>query len=98
MPLCAGAGKTSTLEGLRGRDTWGTEEGDGVVHLAIDELFGLVHGKAIAVGECITARQSEAGLVRWCLPERCGNPPPPSMHSCECIYRSILGDPEHTHW
>lgn len=47
----AGAGKSSTLEGTRGRETWGTTDGDGLVHLAIDELFGLVHGKAVTVGE-----------------------------------------------
>jgi hypothetical protein len=47
----AGAGKSSTLEGTRGRETWGTTDGDGLVHLAVDELFGLVHGKAVTVGE-----------------------------------------------
>jgi hypothetical protein len=48
---CVGSGKTTTLEGRKGRETWGTADGDGLVHLAIDELFGLVHGKAITVGE-----------------------------------------------
>jgi hypothetical protein len=49
--LHTGSGKTRTLEGSRGRETWGTTDGDGLVHLAIDELFGLVHGKAITIGE-----------------------------------------------
>lgn len=46
-----GSGKTTTLEGSRGRDTRGSPDGDGLVHLAIDELFQLVHGKAVTVGE-----------------------------------------------
>jgi hypothetical protein len=41
----------------------GSPDGDGLVHLAIDELYQLVHGKAVTVGEqhaawlvlCITA-------------------------------------------
>ncbi len=48
---CTGSGKTTTLEGGRGKDTRGTSDGDGLVHLAIDELFELVHGKAVSVGE-----------------------------------------------
>lgn len=49
--LPTGSGKTTTLEGSRGRDTRGTAEGDGLVHLVIDELFELMHGKAVQVGE-----------------------------------------------
>lgn len=59
---CAGSGKTATLEGRAGRETWGTSEGDGLVHLAVDELFGLVHGKAITVGGC----NAEQGLMSFC--------------------------------
>ena len=49
--LAAGSGKTTTLEGGRGKDTRGSSEGDGLMHLAIDELFELLHGKAVTVGE-----------------------------------------------
>lgn len=56
----AGSGKTSTLEGSKGRETWGTTDGDGLVHLAIDELFGLVHGKAITIGEYAMWHKSTA--------------------------------------
>jgi len=47
-----GSGKTSTLDGSKGRETWSTADGDGLVHLAIDELFTLVHGKAVTIGQC----------------------------------------------
>jgi hypothetical protein len=54
----AGAGKSSMLEGTRGRETWGTTDGDGLVHLAVDELFGLVHGKAVTVGKRLCGSSS----------------------------------------
>lgn len=49
-----GAGKTTTLEGGRARDAGRvTPEGDGLVHLAADELFKLLNQKAVAVGESV---------------------------------------------
>ncbi|WIA40562.1 hypothetical protein OEZ86_013904 [Tetradesmus obliquus] len=51
------SGKTTTLEGSRGRDTRGSPDGDGLVHLAIDELFQLVHGKAVTVAEAVAKRR-----------------------------------------
>lgn len=65
----AGAGKTATLEGSKGRETWGTADGDGLVHLAIDEIFGLVHGKAITIGECWHRHAMHTmvgGCCVWC--------------------------------
>eukprot|EP00878_Enallax_costatus_P035224 GHUV01039231.1.p1 GENE.GHUV01039231.1~~GHUV01039231.1.p1 ORF type:complete len:419 (+),score=96.69 GHUV01039231.1:574-1830(+) len=52
-----GSGKTTTLEGGRGKDRRGSSDGDGLVHLAIDELFELVHGKAVTVGEAVAKRR-----------------------------------------
>jgi hypothetical protein len=46
----AGSGKTTTLEGARGKDMRGTAEGDGLVHAAVDTLFELIHAKAVSVG------------------------------------------------
>eukprot|EP00877_Chromochloris_zofingiensis_P013932 jgi/Chrzof1/8793/Cz03g24220.t1 len=45
-----GSGKTTSLEGGRGKDAKGSSEGDGLVHLAIDELYDLIHGKAVTIG------------------------------------------------
>jgi hypothetical protein len=47
----AGSGKTFLLEGTRAKDVtrMGTE-GDGVVHLAADELFKQLHQRAAAIG------------------------------------------------
>lgn len=53
--LPAGSGKTSTLEGVSVQNKPGSSEGEGLMHLAIDELFALMHGKAVAVGECPAA-------------------------------------------
>jgi hypothetical protein len=61
--LHAGSGKTTTLEGSRARDTRGSPDGDGLVHLAIDELYQLVHGKAVTVGE-----QEVPPVLGCCLP------------------------------
>lgn len=55
-----GSGKTTTLEGGRGKDRRGSPDGDGLVHLAIDELFELVHGKAVTVGASDTANNSSS--------------------------------------
>eukprot|EP00775_Hariotina_reticulata_P000828 gene828-1146_t len=52
-----GSGKTTTLEGGRGKDTRGGADGDGLVHLAIDEIFELIHGKAVSVGEAVAKRR-----------------------------------------
>ena len=49
--VCTGSGKTTTLEGSRGKESLpSTVKGDGIVHLAIDELFQHLHWKAAAVG------------------------------------------------
>ncbi|KAF8055598.1 SYP52 [Scenedesmus sp. PABB004] len=58
-----GAGKTSTLEGARARAPRpggggdAGAEGDGLVHHAIDELFALLHGKAVSIGEAVAKRR-----------------------------------------
>ncbi|KAI8465646.1 MAG: P-loop containing nucleoside triphosphate hydrolase protein [Monoraphidium minutum] len=52
-----GSGKTTALEGSRGRDARGGPEGDGLVHLAADELFELIHGKAVLVGEAVAKKR-----------------------------------------
>jgi hypothetical protein len=46
----AGSGKTTTLEGARGKDMRGSAEGDGLVHAALDTLYELIHAKAVSVG------------------------------------------------
>lgn len=53
MFCTTGSGKTTLLEGGRGKDRRGSSDGDGLVHLAIDELFELVHGKAVTVGKTL---------------------------------------------
>eukprot|EP00983_Pelagomonas_calceolata_P008211 268715-Pelagomonas_calceolata.AAC.1 len=48
-----GAGKTTSLEGGKAKDSIkNSDQGDGLVHLAIDELFRMINHKAAAVGEC----------------------------------------------
>ncbi len=52
--LCVytGSGKSYTLEGSRSRDAGGASpQGDGAVHYAADELFKLLHQRAVAVGK-----------------------------------------------
>ncbi len=42
-----------SLEGGKAKDSIrNSDQGDGLVHLAIDELFRLIHQKAAAVGAC----------------------------------------------
>lgn len=52
-----GSGKTHTLEGLKTRDLRGSSAGDGIVHYALDELFELLHAKAVAVGEAVAQKR-----------------------------------------
>jgi hypothetical protein len=46
----AGSGKTTLLEGVRAKDAKSGAEGDGLVHLAIDELFRQLNNKAVSIG------------------------------------------------
>ena len=53
LRVLAGAGKTASLEGGKAKDSIkNSDQGDGLVHLAIDELFRLINQKAAAVGAC----------------------------------------------
>jgi hypothetical protein len=73
-----GSGKTTTLEGSHARggsgSSGGASDGGGLVHLAADELFELVHSKAVAVGEG-GAREHPLRIRAWgAWPRRCPNP------------------------
>lgn len=52
-----GSGKTHTMEGARAKEVRGSSAGDGIVHYAIDEIFSLLHSKAIAVGEAVAQKR-----------------------------------------
>eukprot|EP00198_Chlamydomonas_reinhardtii_P008600 XP_001697937.1 predicted protein [Chlamydomonas reinhardtii] len=51
-----GTGKTLLLEGSRGKERH-SSEGNGLVHIAIDELFKLLNEKAVAVGNAVAERR-----------------------------------------
>ena len=38
---------------MRGKDTKTTGEGEGVVHIAIEDLFKLLNSRAVQVGRCL---------------------------------------------
>uniref|UniRef100_A0A7S3VM07 Kinesin motor domain-containing protein n=1 Tax=Dunaliella tertiolecta TaxID=3047 RepID=A0A7S3VM07_DUNTE len=53
-----GAGKTTSLEGGKAKDSIkNSDQGDGLVHLAIDELFRMINHKAAAVGDLINQKR-----------------------------------------
>ncbi|KAF5831835.1 P-loop containing nucleoside triphosphate hydrolase protein [Dunaliella salina] len=53
-----GAGKTLSLEGGKAKDSIkNSDQGDGLVHLAIDELFRMINHKASAVGDLINQKR-----------------------------------------
>jgi hypothetical protein len=59
-----GSGKTTALEGGRARDPrGGGADSGGLVHLAADALFELVHSKAVAVGEA--PRAAPTGVLSF---------------------------------
>lgn len=89
-----GSGKTTTLEGgrsARAAPGGGGGDGDGIVHHAADELFALLHSKAVAVGETAAAHHPVRNYLPLhsaviasplCLPMHALSLPPACLPAC----------------
>lgn len=93
-PHHAGAGKTTTLEGSRPKD--GTKQGpqgDGLVHLAVDELFKMLNQKAAAVGAWLRVCVRALAACACELPRmRRAVPPGLAVHAPLCAPQHCAGD------